>query len=134
MMDIDYSILSKLNQAVKMQFDMLEFMDKLIAYDTEYVLKHPEDKLPDLENMGVLKSHFMTQKKACQGLLSLSARHLPRLKIEHDEIEAKKRAVRKVSPKPQPERKVTAVSSPVKPTQIPITNPQEHNPQYLSLF
>lgn len=81
---MNYQELQRAEQILQMQFDMLTKMEEFIKTDEEYEKEHPEEELPPIVNIGVLKSHIITQKKACEGFLSITARHLPRMKKEHD--------------------------------------------------
>lgn len=134
-MSINYQSLSELEQVIKRQIEALNAMDLLITFDSEYVSNNPGVKLPPLENIGVLKSHFTTQRKACEGVLSLTARHLPRLKTAHDAEQAKKKALAKAESKKQ--ISVSKIPTPVIDKQverIPIENPQINKPEFMSLF
>lgn len=96
-MKIDYLTVDRLEKTMKMQLEILDFLADLLEYDSRYAAEHPAGDLPALVNPGVLKSHFITQKKACESVLSLTARHLPRLKAEHDKQVAVEREKRKAS-------------------------------------
>ncbi len=89
---MDYHQLSDLERLMNNQIKYLDYMEQLIKFDQEYVEANPGIDLPPLQNIGVLKSHFTTQRKACEGVLSIAARHLPRLKTEKEAQEAQKKA------------------------------------------
>lgn len=77
-----YSKLEKINNVIKNQILIIEYMEEVIKYDEEYTRENINEELPPIENIGVLKSHFTTQKKACLGMISILNRHLPRLEKE----------------------------------------------------
>jgi hypothetical protein len=81
---MDYRHMSEMERLMNLQVKYLNYMEELIKEDNQYAQEHPNEELPPVQNLGVLKSHFLTQRKACEGVLSITARHLPRLKAEHD--------------------------------------------------
>lgn len=103
---MNYQEIKRMDDIVSMQLKFLTYMEGLIQEDERFVSENPEmaKELPPFQNIGVLKSHFLTQKKACEGLLSLTARHLPRLKEEYE----------KNKPKPEP-KAIAKATAKVKP-------------------
>ena len=81
---MDYQMMKRLDELMNYQIKFIDYMDELIKFDDDFTTKNPDTELPPIQNIGVLKSHFITQKKACEAVLSITARHLPRLKAEHD--------------------------------------------------
>lgn len=141
-MEIDYLLLKRLEDTIENQIEVLNFMAKLIAFDDQYVAENPTEELPPLVNVGVLRSHFITQKKACEGVLSLTARHLPRLKAEHDQKLATEREKRKADVKVSPKKtgkksNVNLVEiQPLDPDSVTesVNNTAIKNPQEVSLW
>lgn len=88
---MDYQKMRQLEELINYQIKFIDYMEELIKYDEKFVADNSPEGLPPLENIGVLKSHFITQRKACIGVLSLTARHLPRLKEEYDSNKAKEK-------------------------------------------
>lgn len=135
---MNYQDIQQFERILKMQLDMLCKMEEFIQFDEEYVKNHPNEVLPPVINNGVLKSHFITQKKACEGFLSYTARHLPRLKAEHDlankkKVVESKKPIDAKTPIKEGSAKPSATVKNVPPTPN-ISNPQIHNSAFISLF
>jgi hypothetical protein len=94
---MNYEQMKKLDELIHFQIKFIDYMQELIEFDETYVKDNPNETLPPLQNIGVLKSHFTTQRKACDGVLSLTARHLPRLKAEHDKNKQVKKPIVKTT-------------------------------------
>lgn len=131
-----YQELQELEKILKMQLKMLSVMENFMKFDAEYERDHPEETLPPIINSGVLKSHFITQKKACEGFLSYTARHLPRMKKEHDIANKAKINERKSVTKQEPvtTNPLSNQNGTNQIPKIPIENPQVDNPAFMSLF
>lgn len=137
-MKIDYLTVDRLEKTMKMQLEILDFLADLLEYDSRYAAEHPAGDLPPLTNPGVLKSHFITQKKACESVLSLVARHLPRLKAEHDQTRAaerEKRQQQQAKPSPHPDKAQDKETDPLDPDKREtVENPPVNNPQAINLW
>lgn len=118
---MDYSTMNQLKGLMENQIKFLDYMDALIAYDKEQAEAHPEKDQPPIAGVGLLKSHFMTQKKACEAVIALTDRHLPDLKAVHDAEQEKKKAEQKARTANRP------ASNPTKPpsSQVSAAHPVE---------
>lgn len=87
-----YEQLAELKKLMEMQVKYLMCMDTVLNYDEEFEKTNPSVELPPIMNKGAMRSHFTLQMKACEGVISLTERHLPRLKVEHDQKLAEKNA------------------------------------------
>lgn len=81
---------------VEKQISILEIYNQLLEYDTSL---REERELPKIENLGAMKSHFLMELKASQGLLSLINIHLADIKAKDDE-ERKKIKEKSIQNKP----------------------------------
>lgn len=111
---MDYSTLSQLKGLMENQIKFLDYMAALIVYDKEQSEAHPEKDQPPIEGVGLLRSHFMTQKKACEAVIALTDRHLPDLKVIHDAEQEKKKSEQKARMASRPASNTTkSPSTPV---------------------
>lgn len=127
---MEYRHLSDLERLMKLQIEYLNYMEQLIKFDSEYSQEHPNDDLPPVQNLGVLKSHFLTQRKACEGVLSITARHLPRLKAENE----KRIKSRQASNSAKGNSKAVVVSTQTKVEVEKVENKPLKNMSFISLF
>lgn len=81
---------------VEKQISILEIYNQLLEYDTSL---REERELPKIENLGAMKSHFLMELKASQGLLSLINIHLADIKARDDK-ERKKIKDKSIQNKP----------------------------------
>lgn len=91
-----YSQISEMKTVVEKQISILEIYNQLLEYDTSL---REERELPKIENLGAMKSHFLMELKASQGLLSLINIHLADIKAKDDE-ERKKIKEKSIQTKP----------------------------------
>lgn len=122
---MDYQTMQRMEELMHFQIKFIDYMDVLIKFDEDFTSKNPNEELPPVVNIGVLKSHFITQKKACEGVLSITARHMPRLKAEYEKN------------KKIPNVKHRAVVSAPKRKQVPpaiVSEPKQALDALISLF
>lgn len=85
---MDYQKMAQLSSLMKTQIQFIDYMADLIEYDKKQTEAYPEKKIAPIPGIGLLKSHFLTQKKACETVIAIADRHLPELKAQYDEKEA----------------------------------------------